>query len=164
MFDEWFQATQIANRGIGSDTTRGLLERIDDILVLKPAKIFIMIGINDLGDNFSMQETLNNYTQIISRIQEELPDADIYLQSVLPCNANMMPKNERNARRTPLNITQLNNQIELLAQSKHEHYVDLYSHFVDNDGNLQEQYTYDGVHLSALGFVKWKECISSFIQ
>jgi len=33
------------------DTTFGALERLDSIVVRKPAKLLIMIGINDLSQN-----------------------------------------------------------------------------------------------------------------
>lgn len=39
----------ILNRGIGSDTISGVINRINTIINLKPSKVFLMIGINDIA-------------------------------------------------------------------------------------------------------------------
>jgi len=41
---ELFPGAGIANRGIDGDTTDGVLERMDAILALHPAKAFVMIA------------------------------------------------------------------------------------------------------------------------
>src|SRR5690606_25988138 len=51
---DWNELTgipTIKNRGIPGDITFGVLERLADITAGKPAKIFILIGINDLARN-----------------------------------------------------------------------------------------------------------------
>src|SRR5438105_5617872 len=39
----------LVNRGIGGDTTSGVLARLDEVLKLKPRAIFLMIGVNDIS-------------------------------------------------------------------------------------------------------------------
>ena len=39
----------VINRGIGGDITFGILQRLDEVLNRKPSKIFLLIGINDIG-------------------------------------------------------------------------------------------------------------------
>ena len=46
---ELFNNPHIKNRGIGGDDTDGILERLSDITSGQPAKIFLMIGTNDLA-------------------------------------------------------------------------------------------------------------------
>lgn len=46
---ELFSKNNILNRGIGSDTISGLINRTDSIVKLKPSKVFLMIGINDIA-------------------------------------------------------------------------------------------------------------------
>ena len=38
----------IINRGIGGDVTFGIMKRLDDVVIRRPSKIFILIGINDI--------------------------------------------------------------------------------------------------------------------
>jgi hypothetical protein len=47
-----FPDIKVVNRGIGGDTTRGVLYRLNaDVLALKPAAVVLLIGINDIGLN-----------------------------------------------------------------------------------------------------------------
>lgn len=72
------------NKGmIGSDT-RTVLNNIDEILSLKFSKIFIMVGINDIINNFNIDETLQNYEKIIRKIKERDSNIKIYIHSILP--------------------------------------------------------------------------------
>lgn len=47
-WSELFPEEIVINRGIGRDTTAGVLKRLDHIIEAKPKKIFILIGVNDL--------------------------------------------------------------------------------------------------------------------
>ncbi len=55
---EWYELLgnkRIRNRGISADVTEGILLRLDAITKLKPAKIFIMIGVNDIARNMTIR-------------------------------------------------------------------------------------------------------------
>src|SRR5271165_596600 len=39
----------LVNRGIGGDTSGGVLARLDEIIALKPRAVFLMIGVNDIS-------------------------------------------------------------------------------------------------------------------
>src|SRR5689334_13421403 len=41
--------TTVINRGIAGDITFGVLKRLDDVIRRHPSKIFLLIGINDIG-------------------------------------------------------------------------------------------------------------------
>ena len=38
--------------------------------------------------------------------------------------------------------------------------IDLYSHFADRDGKLLSEYTWDGVHLTVKGYLRWVEILT----
>lgn len=46
---ELFDNPNIKNRGISSDVSMGVYDRLNPIVAGKPAKIFLMIGINDVS-------------------------------------------------------------------------------------------------------------------
>jgi len=55
--EKYFPDTVPINRGISGDHTDGLIERLEySIITLEPSKLFILIGINDIGagDNSSV--------------------------------------------------------------------------------------------------------------
>jgi len=61
---ELFPNLLIVNRGIGWDTTEGLLHRMESIYSTGAKKAFVMIGINDLGQSRSVNEIFTFYLEI----------------------------------------------------------------------------------------------------
>ena len=47
-WSERLNIPNIKNRGIGGDTTDGVIARLDEIIYFKPKAVFLLIGINDL--------------------------------------------------------------------------------------------------------------------
>lgn len=163
-WSELFDNTDIKNRGIAGDTTEGILNRIDSITKSNPRKIFIMVGINDIGDGVSSDETIKNYKSIIDSIKNKSPKTEIYIQSILPCNSNLMDKNERNERRNIKNITKINEKLINLANSEKCIYIDLYKIFKDSNNELDSKYSIDGIHLNSDGYMLWKKYIYDYIN
>ena len=69
------------NRGISGDITFGVLERLDEVIEGKPAKVFILIGINDISRNIPDSVIIRNYRKMVTRIQTGSPATKIYLQT-----------------------------------------------------------------------------------
>lgn len=155
-----FPDSPVENRGIGGDSTRGLLRRLDQIVALKPSQIFLMIGTNDLCYNRKIPDVIANYRVILTRLRSELPDTAIYVQSVLPFNDEMFPP--RNLRRNA-NIAALNIAIRKLAAEFEIPYVDLSPAFTGPDGRLPAKYTDDGLHLSDAAYLVWRDQIKNLV-
>jgi lysophospholipase L1-like esterase len=146
------------NRGISGDITFGVLERLDDIIAGKPAKIFILIGINDLQWNTPEEIILKNYSLMINRIKTGSPATKIYFHTLLPLNPTF--KNFKSAyRHKEEQILKVNAGLKILAQKDKVTLIDLYPHFVDSENRLKSAYTYDGLHLTAAGYSKWAEIL-----
>lgn len=152
---ELFHNSDIINRGIDGDTTEGLLSRIHNITVLKPNKIFIMIGINDILANTPTVKTIDNYRQVVEVVRRESPNTKLYLQSVLPISEPI--NKEKNS-----DIVTLNNEIKVLAQTYNVTYINLYDKFYTQDG-LNKSLNYDGLHLNGKGYLLWREIIQNDI-
>jgi len=58
----------VINRGIGGDITFDVLQRLDDVIKRKPSKLFILIGINDIGKDIPDAVIADNYRKIITRV------------------------------------------------------------------------------------------------
>ena len=156
-----FPDVNLVNRGIGGDTTLGVLNRIDQVLALAPSKIFLMIGTNDLCYNRSVEDTLKNYDQILNILHKNLPQTKIYIESVLPFNDQIFPSRYL---RTNENIEELNRGIKKLAEKYAYPYLDLVPFFMDENGRLPENYTVDGLHLNEKGYTIWKSRIKNFVK
>ena len=156
-----FPKVNTVNRGIGGDTTLGLLNRLDTIVDLNPEKIFLMIGTNDLCFNRSIEETIESYNQILKTLHEKLPHSAIYIESVLPFNDEIFPSVYL---RTNPNILQLNDELRKLAEKYGDEYIDLVPVFQDEAGRLPQELTSDGLHLNERGYELWHRQIEPFVM
>jgi lysophospholipase L1-like esterase len=162
---EWFELLgnkKCLNRGISADITEGILLRLDAITKLKPAKLFIMIGVNDLSRNMTPDEVAANYRLILERVRTETPGTKVFIESVLPVNpATGMALNHTN--KTP-QIMELNGKLKALAAEFGHTYVDLFSVMADADNHLPRKYSIDGLHLTYEGYRVWVETIKPMVK
>ena len=69
----YFPDHQTINRGIVGDHLDGLIERLDNSAVaLKPEKLFLMIGINDIGDQRSDEYLKAMFTTLIDTLDSKI--------------------------------------------------------------------------------------------
>ncbi len=141
------------NRGISGDITFGVLERLDEVIEGKPAKVFILIGINDIARSIPDSVILSNYGRIISRIKAGSPKTKIYFQTLLPVNNEVgSPKGHYNKDE---HIAAVNEGLKALAAREKITLIDLHPHFLDANKKLEKRLTYDGLHLNAEGYNVW---------
>jgi len=150
-FDKYFTKTYIINRGINSDHIDGLIERLQySVIDLNPSRLFILIGINDIGRQDSDSTILHNYDQLLKMIADSLPNTEVYIHSILPTTAKW-----KNC--PPEKIVRLNKQIIKFAQHYKFNWIDIYSLFVDENSFLKDDLTRDGLHLNDTGYQLWAD-------
>ncbi|MCW5911004.1 MAG: sialate O-acetylesterase [Cyclobacteriaceae bacterium] len=147
----------VINRGISGDNTFGVLARVNEIIKLKPASLFILIGTNDLSKKIPDEAILENIFTIVSKIKAGSPKTKIFVQSILPVNETVerFPQQFNNS----IHINTINDQLARYAARLRYTYVDLYGRFIDSQGRLDAKYTYDGLHLNATGYQRWVEVL-----
>ena len=163
---EFFDELQVVNSGISGNQTIDLLTQIETRLYdYNPSKVIILIGINDINRGKTDNEILDNLKNIIKGIKKTRKNADIYIQSVYPVNRNkselagMLYNEDVNNKR----VKALNKKIKKLSKIENIPYIDVYSALSDNDGNLKDIYTKDGVHLTDLGYYKVTKTLKKHI-
>ena len=161
-WSELFQNKRCINRGISADVTAGILLRLDAITKLRPAKIFIMIGINDLSLNMTVDEIVINYRAILEQIRRETPKTKVYIESVLPVNPNTGFA-LKHTNKTEL-IIELNSRLRTLASEFRYTYIDLFSVMADQNNHLPRKYSIDGLHLTYEGYRVWTEAIKEYVR
>nr|WP_295924531.1 GDSL-type esterase/lipase family protein [uncultured Dyadobacter sp.] len=157
---EWQQLlrnSHIRNRGIPGDTSYGVLDRLDEITAGKPAKVFLMIGINDLARNTPVNVLIGNCRRIVTSIRSKSPATRVYIQTMLPTN-DSFHKLPQHCNKDGL-IREVNAGLEALAKAEGFTFIDLYRHFADPAGKLKKELTWDGVHLTAEGYLLWAEVL-----
>ncbi len=152
----------VKNRGISGDICMGVYDRLDVITKGRPAKIFLLIGINDIGRGASTDSVVVGVSKIINKIKRQSPTTKIYLQSILPVNDSFGMFGGHTKRWNE--IKPLNNKLEVLAKESSITYIDLYSKFVAPGTNkLNPTYTNDGLHLLGQGYMKWVDIVSPYV-
>lgn len=151
---EYFKEYDVYNRGIGGDTTVGLLSRMEEsVYALKPSIVVLLIGINDfeLVEGSSVNSIFENICTIISKIKENCPDTKIILESLYPVYKKSASKIDVSCV-----INKDNNKIrevnKLLKTIKDVHYLDVNSKISDEDGDILLDYTMEGLHVNTLGY------------
>ncbi|MBR2208023.1 MAG: hypothetical protein IJ859_04355 [Synergistaceae bacterium] len=157
-FDELVPELKIKNRGIAGDTTVGVLKRLDEVISLKPSKLFLLIGTNDIVFNRKPDEIVDNIKKIIEKFREKSPNTAIYVQTLFPVNHNL-----GDARRPKEAILAINEGLSKLSDEIKFTLIDTYSLFAEND-ELPERYTVDGLHLNGAGIVRWVEFLREWLQ
>lgn len=146
----YFPGEVVLNRGIVDDETKGVLNRIDEVVKRNPKEVYILIGINDIGEEVDLDVYQKNMEKIIQSFDTKT--TKVIVQSILPVN-------NKEFRNTISNDTvdQFNEALQKLAEENGVEYVNLNQHFETADGQLKKEFTVDGVHLSDDGYDKWME-------
>ncbi len=149
----------IYNRGIGGFTTTDLLQHMEEMVFgTEPSRIFINIGTNDIGSpDYQLEALLERYEEIIVRIQERLPEAEINMMAYYPVNeTDKIPEGEWGktafVTRTNENINIANAAIENLAAKKGCRFINVNEGLADERGKLKKEYTIEGIHMYANGY------------
>jgi len=149
---------QARNRGISGDISFGVLERLEEVIKGKPAKVFLLIGINDISRNIPDSLVIGNIRKIVDRIQKGSKRTKIYVYTLLPVNSSFGKfKNHYNKDE---HILWVNDQIRKLA-SKQVTVIDIYPDFLDAEHRLRAELTKDGLHPNAAGYEIFKAKLKS---
>lgn len=143
----------VLNRGIGGDITFGVLKRLDDIIKRQPIKLFILIGINDIGKDIPDAVIADNCRKIIERVQKGSPATEIYLQSILPVNPTI--KNFPQHYDKQQHIVSTNQLLVDVAAKTNVQYIDLLPVVGDENRRLKNSFTNDGLHLTRAAYEAW---------
>ena len=152
LWEELFPFGYLINRGISGDVVDGVCQRVEELVADQPAKIFLITGTNDLINDpeLSAVKLWERYEKLIQTIRKELPDTKLYVQSTLPLNPKSKFYEGFNER-----AAELDKLIQAGMERYHYFFLDLVPVLSDEAGDLAEENTTDGIHLSATGYFKW---------
>ncbi len=138
------------NQGISGDTSTGVLRRLSAFSKTRPDVIYVMAGINDLRQGASDETILRNHRRIVRRLREDHPLTQIIVQSILPTRLPTVSNNR---------IRKINLSLGVIAKEEGANYLNIHNWFADSQGNLRQDLTTDGLHLSLNGYEVWQAAI-----
>ena len=119
----------------------------------KYGKIYIMLGMNELGYG-NTEMYLEQYRKVVNQIREWQPEAIIYIMANLHVSSD---KNNMETEFNNVNINDKNAASALLANGTDIFYLDANPLFIDSEGFLNAELSFDGVHLYAKNYDVWRE-------
>jgi len=146
-----FPKLHIANRGVGGDTSRGILFRFqEDVVDLHPAAVVITAGANDLSAHGEPAGTLVNIAAMVALLRKGDPQVAIVLCTIPPQTIS-------GSADVPGARQDLRSRILAFATGKERIVaVDLFPLFATAKGKPDpELFNQDLVHPNDAGHVKW---------
>lgn len=160
-WNELFQDGRIRNRGISGDVTAGVLYRLNNVVSSRPAKIFLLIGVNDLARGRSADSVAMSIFEIAKRIRQESPQTKLFVQSLLPVNDELgkFPGHVNKGKE----IVRINRLLKDSAGVFHYVFINIHDAFCNDQGKMDVSYTNDGLHLKGDGYLLWQHLIYPFV-
>jgi hypothetical protein len=147
-WSEAFPSMTVANRGIGGDTSEGILSRLDTIMQIHPNIVYLMFGINDIGRGESVETIFRRYQKIVKKLVDN--DVKVIIQSTL-----LSDRPHWN-----IQVNELNKKLISLSEGLTLTYIDLNKEIAPS-GILTPEVSNDGVHLKAEVYLKWFDIIKN---
>lgn len=161
-FQELLNMPNVKNRGISSDVISGVEKRTAQVMLGKPKKLFLLIGINDVSHNLTVKQLATKYERLVKNIRMLSPSTEVYLQSVMPVNNDF--KRYKSLVGKEKTIKAFNKEIERIAKANGCTFIDLTPALADpSTGKLRRNFTNDGLHLTGAGYKAWMNVVKPYI-
>ena len=157
-WNEFFPDTPIRNRGVPMAKISYFFDQLPYFLKNKPKKLFVLLGINDLHQKREVAEALEDYKKLLSMIHALSPTTVVYTLSLLPINSELYHGYANTDK-----IEKFNAGIKTLAQTFAMNYVDLNQAMKNEKGELKQDFTYDGIHLTVQGYKTWAQVLGPLL-
>ena len=134
----------------------------DGVKMIQPAKIFIMLGMNDIG-LYGVNDSIENMKILTSKVEAACPSAEIYIESVTPMLQESQLRDLNNT-----SIAEFDSRLKTVCAEKGYHYLDIASAVEDGNGNLIYDYCSDasamGLHFSDAGCYQWVNYLKNHVN
>ena len=152
-FKKSFDGLKLANRGIGGDTTRGMLLRLqEDVLSLRPKAVVLLMGTNDIEVEVPVDAIGRNFQKIVAALKAHDPKMPVVVCRVFPSSATK--------KRPKETILAVNEKIAAAVKGDPQFTVlDTYALFANAEGDALPGLFPDLLHLNAAGYAKWASAL-----
>ena len=152
-WSELFDRCDISNRGIGWDTTNGILRRLSSSIPNQVELCVIQAGINDLLQNCSADHVVSNFTQILQDLSTRT-HSKVIVTSIILADQD----------RSRLNgiITLCNQRLSSKCAELGVVYVNINTMLCPN-GFLSPDFSYDGIHLNWEGYKQLRSILGKYL-
>jgi lysophospholipase L1-like esterase len=151
---EYLPGKNLSTWGIYGAKIETLTERSRDIVPLRPAKIIVCIGINNLQVQNSVKDIAVLYETLIVRLRSEIPNAKLVIHSILPCNDEYISKEYHAAANEAIRKRAVQHGLPFLGTPPE---------FYDAKGNIRPELFDGSAHLAPAGFQVWADFLRGYL-
>lgn len=159
---ELFDMPNIKNRGINGDIVQGIRERLDAVTSGRPAKIFLVCGVNDISHNLTADSIVTALGELIAEIRTATPETRLYVESLLPFDSRVGRYKAITGKEDV--VRQVNAKLEPVVKASGATWINVYPSFVDKEGYLKKELSNDGLHLLGPGYIIWRELLLPYVK
>ena len=158
----FFTKNNFVGRGISGQVTSQMLLRFrEDVIKLKPKRVIILAGTNDIAENqgpISLDKVFGNIVSMVELAKEN--NIKVVLCSALPAydfpwRKGMMPADK---------VIALNGMIKDYANKNKITYVDYHTPLKDDKNGLPKEIAEDGIHPNKLGYEKMEAILMKSLK
>ena len=144
----------VFNMGISGDTTVGMINRLSLLDNVRNQKVIVllMIGVNDLGMNLTVDKIVENIEIILNYF--EGGESYVVIQEIIYTDGR---------KRDNKKISNLNDRLEYLSHDRSIPIIQINSRLA-KEKELHPEFTYDGIHLNHNGYKEWASIINKQIK
>jgi lysophospholipase L1-like esterase len=153
-----FPKYNVVNMGFGGSEMADLLYYANDIIIpLKPKKIFIYEGDNDIFFGRTTQEILSSADSILLLVRKYLPRSEVIFISPKPSLSRWGLKEKYKAFNEALQAW--------IVGKKNVKFADVWTPMLDKTGTVQKDiFIEDGLHLNEKGYAIWTATLKKYIR
>ena len=140
-----------------ADGKKGVLQALGE---KQYAKVYVSLGVNELGYNHD-QGYADTYSAMVDTIRQLQPEADIYLQLLIPINTQKCTETKQPYYVTNKQIGIYNDIIRKVAVEKQVYLLNVGEIFVDEAGEMFYDASFDGIHFNKSGYKQWYEYLKT---
>lgn len=160
------QENVIAYTGINPDTinySKVLTNKLgqpctflEKLIEMQPDCLYYMNGTNGVGwlDNEVLVELNRSF---LTEVKKALPNCKVYVQSIFPFTASLCAADPTYSNDLVREYNQLMYQ---MAQEMGFYFVNCYEAFADENGNLPEEASAEGIHFGPTYYGKWVDYLT----
>jgi lysophospholipase L1-like esterase len=162
---------EMHNFGMDGAVTGDVLAGLGRVLAIRPDKIFLQIGINDVLSLYclwseaepdlraALEGIARTHAAICLDLRRKTPQSALHVCSLMPVACGIDSCGRANKA-----IRMLNGMYEKTARDAGAIFINLYDKVADGDGGLGADYDLDGVHLRSAAYAVWLETLLPFLR
>ena len=154
--EKFYDDYPVINSGTAGYQTKDLLDKIDEqVIIYNPTRVFILIGTNDIAfTDLSDKEIADNIIEIANKIKDKRKFTKIYIEAIYPVSKedNEIVQEQMVGNRDNERIKNINKMVKEMCIKEKFTFVDTYKLLINDNDNIDEKYTAEGLHLSDEGY------------